>query len=443
MPLPQPFRFEQVIYPLWRRSMPRWIEPLASQVFRQRYPAYLDDGALQDAWQAARFLLDWHIWPGSEAESQLNSTRPGTSQYLSSQSPADLQALADAIDSSQPDISTAPLQAAPGLYHGGGLRIPAQWEAQQRVIVRFGTLYPWIWPMHARMIEAISQVAECEVLVESLIWAQVIHTYLVTRDRTRLAQLKFTVLPTDDIWVRDYGPIVCQSPAGAPVAVDATYAVLPHYPQADDNAMPRRWAAHHHMPVRPLDLFTEGGNLWSDGQGTLIMSAQIFYSNPYFTRETLEDYLHEVFDYHTLIVTPRLTLEETGHVDLLTKLADSETILLSAAESFTTQGALRETRRILQQARNAAGQHYNIVELPTPGLLLNWGTYTIRRAYTNALTVNGTVLVPTYAIAADDVALRTYQQHMPGVSVVPIDASRGAYGGGAVHCMTKEVPVTL
>jgi agmatine deiminase len=227
---------------------------------------------------------------------------------------------------------------------------------------------------------------------------------------------------------------------GQRVAVNPTYAVLPQYPQSDDNSMARRWAAHHQIPVQPLELFTEGGNLWSDGNGTLIMSSQIFYSNPYYTRETLLDYLHRIFDFEKLIITPRLTLEETGHVDLLVKLATENTIFVSHAESPSTAEIMRKAKRLFQRETNAAGEPYQVVELPTPPLYLNWFLYTIRRAYTNSLTVNGCVLVPTFHISQDDIALRLYDKHMPGFDVIPVDSRIGINGGGAVHCMTKEVP---
>jgi len=230
---------------------------------------------------------------------------------------------------------------------------------------------------------------------------------------------------------------------GHRVALNPTYDVLPQYPQRDDNGMGARWAAHHDIALQPLALHTEGGNLWSDGQGTLIMSSQIFYSNPYYTRETLLAYLHSLFDFEKVIITPRLTLEETGHVDLLVKLATPDTVFISAAQSFSTEEVLRKTKRLFQRERNAAGTPYQIAELPTPSLYLNWFNFTIRRAYTNALTINGCVLVPVFGIKQDDIALRTYEKYMPDYNIIPIDSSVGINGGGAVHCMTKEVPMPM
>ncbi|MEO1290822.1 MAG: agmatine deiminase family protein, partial [Chloroflexota bacterium] len=255
--------------------------------------------------------------------------------------------------------------------------------------------------------------------------------------------VEYLVLRADDVWIRDYGPMMCIADNGDRGAVNPMYDVLPQYPQHDDNGMGARYTAHHDFALQSLNLHTEGGNLWSDGKGTFIMSSQIFYSNRYYTRDRMLDYLHSIFKFEKAIITPRLTLEETGHVDLAVKLASEDTVFLSKAESFSTEEVLRKVKRIFQRETNAQGNPYNIIELPTPRLYLNWINFTIRRGYTNALTVNNQVLVPVFGIKQDEEALRLYEEHMPDYTIIPIDSRVGINGGGAVHCMTKEVPVVV
>lgn len=409
-------RFEYVIYPLWRRTVPRWAKPAAELFFNRAFPAYVDRHPPQDVSEMARYLADQGIIDGG-----------------------DLNDIASLLESAPTPESVDP-SAQPQAHDGSLLRIPAQWEPSERVLMSWGAVYPPLWPMHAQMAEAISHVADAEILVTSDVWARAVWGYLQQRGLANMVNIKPLVLPTNDIWIRDYGPIIGTASDGHKVALNATYAVLPQYPQALDDNMTNAWAAYHDMPVQPLTLHTEGGNLWSDGQGTLIMSSQIFYSNRYFNRRTLEAYLHTLIDYDKLIITPRLTLEETGHVDLLVKLASADTVFVSASTSASTYQALNKVRRQFERETNAQGQPYNVIELPTPPLYLNWGTYTIRRAYTNAFTVNRRVMVPVYGIPQDDIALRTYETHMPGYEIIPIESAVGINGGGAVHCMTKEVP---
>ncbi|MCU0511319.1 MAG: agmatine deiminase family protein [Anaerolineae bacterium] len=406
-------RFEYVVYPVWRRRLPDLLKPLAGAAFRALLPVEHDENPPATPEQMAAYLTEWDILDGDGLVGVL----------------ADCPAVIETVDG----------QARPPAHDGRPVRVPAQWEPQESVLISFGCLYPPVWPMHARMIEAISQVATAEVLVSSPLWARAVWVYLQRRGLAHMARVRLLVLPTNDIWIRDYGPIIGFDPDGRRVAVDPVYAVLPDYPQHLDNGMTIPWAAHRRLPVQPLPLDWEGGNLWTDGRGTLITTEQIFYSNPWYDRAGIEAFLHRYFAFDKLIITPRLTLEETGHVDMLVRLATPETVLVSAPEA-TTAEALRKTRRLFERETNAHGQPYQVIDLPTPPLYLNWFVYTVRRSYTNALLVNGAALVPVYGLALDDIALRRYEQALPGWRIIPVDSRAGINGGGAVHCMTREIP---
>jgi len=409
-------RFDYIVYPLWRQRMPAWLKPLAEAALSQVYPVQEDRRPPADPMMMAQSLSKWGIIhePLQAIAADLSAVPPEAVEVVDRQA-----------------------QAAP--HDGSPVHLPAQWEATESVLLSWPVVYPPVWPMHAQMAEAISAVARCEICVPTALWGQAVYVYLARRGRARLENVRLLVLPTNDIWIRDYGPIVGRSSDGQRVALSATYAVLPQYPQSDDDGMAAHYAAHRSLKLQPLPLYTEGGNLWTDGRGTLLMSEQIFYSNPYHGRDSLLKVLHQHIAFDKLILTPRLTLEETGHIDLLVKLAAPDVALLSAP-TWTSSEALRKARRTLERASNAQGQPYTLLELPTPPLKLNWLTYSLRRHYTNALTVNGRVLVPVYRLPTDEQALRIYEQAMPNHEIIPIDSAIGANGGGAVHCMTKEIP---
>jgi agmatine deiminase len=203
--------------------------------------------------------------------------------------------------------------------------------------------------------------------------------------------------------------------------------------------MAGRWAAHNELPARKLDLRTEGGNLWSDGAGTLVMSDHIYVRNPDLSPDEIERRLRETLAFDRLILVPHLVMEETGHVDLLIKLADARTVLVSAPVGMNA-ARLEEAAAIFQRETNARGEPYRVFTLPSPPFYLNWGLFPVWRSYTNALTVNGRVLVPIFGVHTDEAALAVYRDAMPGHEIIGIDCSATANGGGAVHCLTKEIP---
>jgi len=411
------FRFETIHYPFWRRQFPSWMGKLPQSILKRFFLADIDIHISQTSYDIGAY------WVHSGIVNE------------------DISMIASWIDAQYPSIEIVNLDTTPASYIGDPVRVIAQWEPMQQILMRFGTFYPELWEMHAQMIEAISLHTPVHVFVDAPIWAKAIHAYLDWRGKATLDNVVYLILPTNDIWMRDYGPIMAKDSDDNPVVVKATYAVLPQYPQHEDNSMVYRWASHRDYPVLDLKLNTEGGNLWADAVGTLLMSSQIFYSNHAYDRDTLLNYLHSVLDFKKLIVLPRLTLEETGHIDLSVKMGNDNTLFIAQASSFTTGEVLRKTKRQLERETNANGDHYNLIELPTPPLYINWLMHTVRRTYTNALTVNNHILVPIYNIPEDDIALRLYADALPDKTIIPIDSSRGINGLGAVHCMSKEIPV--
>ncbi len=416
------FQFNYIPYPLWRRNAPKYLQPMLNRLYHRIYPVDEDRQPPQTGERMAAYLARYGLLATKDQREILRQLVDVESQVHHEHA-----------------TKTTPIP-----YDANSpLRIPAQWEKMESVFINWPILYPPLWELHGQMTESIVPVAQLIVTVPTLMWAQAAWVYLQERGNLtddQLANITFLIVPTDDIWVRDYGPIIGFDAQGHRVAVDARYVRQKPYGNRDDDNMPVRWAAHSGTPLLTLDLDTEGGNMWSDGEGTLIMSRAILDSNPRFNQTGIARYLRQFFDFEKLIITPYMTIESTGHVDLLVKLATSNTVLVSAPTTMSSAHRLRETATLFRRETNANNQPYRVIELPTPSLYLNWLAYPIRRSYTNALTINGRVLVPVYGLKTDDEALRIYADTLPDYDIIPIDCKIGANGGGAVHCMTKEVP---
>ncbi len=416
--MPLPIHFDYIPYPLWRRRGLEALKPLLRGRSTAQADALHGGTALQSPALMAQYLQKNQILPA------------GMSAAATRAALASLN-----ITPHQPDLSRQPI-AAPDMP----IRLPAQWETLEAVIAAFPVLYPPLWQSHAQIIEAISVVARADILIPDPAWANAVWLYLEARDLGKLENMRLIIMPTDDIWVRDYGPFTGRAANGDRLMLGAAYDPLPAYPQANDDAFAARYAASSDIPFRAVDLHTEGGNFWSDGSGTLIASEGIYTRNPHLSRPEVERRLREAFSFEKLIVTPSLWREETGHVDLLVKLADAHTVLITNPSLPFNKSRLRQAHSIFQREANANGDPYTIFTLPAVKPYLNWGVYPIWRSYTNSLTVNGRVLVPTFLLESDDAAFGIYKAAMPNHEIIPIRCDLAANGGGAVHCLTKEVP---
>ena len=143
----------------------------------------------------------------------------------------------------------------------------------------------------------------------------------------------------------------------------------------------------------------------------------------------------------TLIVVPPLRMEGTGHVDVFVKLATPDTLLVTEPRSIVNGRRLTEVAQLLSTSRSAAGSSYRVVALPSVPAYCNWGVSRIWPSYTNALTVNHRVLVPTYGFPERDAtALAVYCRVMPDHEIIGINARVAANAGGTIHCLTMQIP---
>ena len=60
--------------------------------------------------------------------------------------------------------------------------------------------------------------------------------------------------------------------------------------------------------------------------------------------------------------------------------------------------------------------------------------------YANFLFVNGALLVPTYDVETDDVALKRLKAAVPDREIVAVPSRALIYQHGSLHCATMQFP---
>ena len=92
----------------------------------------------------------------------------------------------------------------------------------------------------------------------------------------------------------------------------------------------------------------------------------------------------------------------------------------------------------LKNVRDARGR---VLEIET----IHEGDYSVLvydecRSYINSYLVNDAVIVPGYNHERDAWAVETYESIYPERTVVQVQISDIAIGGGGVHCITQQEP---
>jgi hypothetical protein len=138
-----------------------------------------------------------------------------------------------------------------------------------------------------------------------------------------------------------------------------------------------------------------------------------------------------------------LPFDGIHHIDMHIKLLDEETLLIGQYPTGTADGPQIEAnlQYILSTFNSLFGTPYKVIRIVMPpdgngDYPDAFGDY---RTYTNAVFVNKTVILPTYAQQYDTTAIRIYREALPGYTVTGINCNSIIPQSGAIHCITKEI----
>lgn len=248
---------------------------------------------------------------------------------------------------------------------------------------------------------------------------------------TDLSQVRFVGADADTVWMRDYGPLVVRGARGERWTVHFDYPTRPLDDELAATVTPLLWPDRRLVRV-PMSI--EGGNLLSDGAGRCLTTTLAHETDPIVRSPAgVARMLGRYLGCRDLIVLPRLAGEPTGHVDMLATITGPGEVIVGRYDPEVdpeNAALLEEAAATLQRAG------FLVRRVPMPDN--SDGKF---RSYTNALAVNGVVMVPTYD--EDEIterrALKVFRAAYPGRRIVGIDARAIIDLDGAVHCAAMSV----
>jgi agmatine deiminase len=195
-----------------------------------------------------------------------------------------------------------------------------------------------------------------------------------------------------------------------------------------------------------FDFVLEGGAIEVDGAGTLLTTKQCLLGssrNPTLDAPQLEARLRWALGVeHVVWLDHGLANDHTdGHIDTLARfVAPGIVVCMESASNDPNGDALDSIIRDLKAARTAANERLEIVTVPSPGAVLDASGALLPASYTNFYIANTVVVVPTYGVAADERAVRAFEELFPGRKVVGLPCKEVVVGGGGFHCTTQQQP---
>ena len=273
----------------------------------------------------------------------------------------------------------------------------------------------------------------------------------LARAGVTLSNVRFQTCETNDTWARDHGAITMLDTNG-PSLLDFTFNGWGLKFAADkDNLITRQLVKAGQLKgtyTNRLGFVLEGGSIESDGQGTLLTTAECLLSpnrNGQLNRVEIEEYLRRTFHVQRVLWLEHGYLrgdDTDSHVDTLARFCDPETIAYVRCEDDTDEHyeELAQMEKELQAMRTAEGKPYRLLPLPLPDPIA-FDNERLPATYANFLILNDAVLYPTYAQPEKDHrASEVLRQAFPGREIVGIDCRPLIKQHGSLHCVTMQYP---
>ncbi len=261
--------------------------------------------------------------------------------------------------------------------------------------------------------------------------------------------VSFANIPTNDTWIRDYGP-VCAVSGHRKFLLDFQFDGWgQRYNWQLDNAVTAslvkdlRFSASY----QSIDQVLEAGNIEINGQGELLCSRACFDRNcPLPDTEFTK--LEEGFErwlgcrkVHWLDQI-RLAGDDTcGHVDTLARFCTNDIIAYSASRNpkDVNRETLGRLSMQLSEINKQGCNRFELVPLHLPDPIFLNGQQ-LPATYTNFLITNNCVLVPVFQDRQDDCTLKLMDELFPDREIIDIESSALIHERGGLHCAAMQIP---
>ena len=339
-----------------------------------------------------------------------------------------------------------------------GYRLPAEWEPHQGVWLSWPTdrrCWPRDWKFVQRKFAEIALKLSCfETVYVNLIESEWERVTTLLQDCQKqgagaLGRIHFFNHPTDDVWIRDYGPIYLRGRgAEAVAATNWEYNGWGEkHPYMLDDRVPFLIHQSTGVPIINRSMVMEGGAVETNGEGDLVVSRNCLLNpnrNPGLSKDEISRILQEglgVKRVHWL--DGCIEGDDTdGHVDNLVRFSQPYTVLVASTDDPEDQNyeMLRRVWKQCECLRSVSGRRFRIVPVPIPRATYADGRQ-LPMSYLNFYIANGAVFVPVFGQRGpDETALAALVTAFPSREIIPIDCRKLILEGGALHCLTQQVP---
>lgn len=337
--------------------------------------------------------------------------------------------------------------------------LPPEWNPQRAILINWphrnnhewDSLREAINATYLAIVKAVATTQSIMIICYDIEQRNQIQNWLV-QTNVNLPRIRFFIIPSDDIWTRDYGPLTLRYQEYTRILNFQFNGWGNKYPALRDNLVTAELYNQSFFPqaeLSAINFVLEGGSLETDGLGTLLTTRRCLHPknrNPDYNQDQIEQMLKEHLGMQQILWLDegQLVGDDTdGHIDTLARFVNSKTIcytqcLNAQDENFTSLAAMENQ---LCRLENIAGQRYRLLPLPLPQPIHSLiSGQRLPATYTQFLITNHLILLPFYEDPQDLIAKNVLQSCFPTREVVGIPCRPLLENYGSLHGIAMQIP---
>lgn len=308
-------------------------------------------------------------------------------------------------------------------------RFPAEWETHRAT---------WLcWPHNRETWPNNLAAAQEEFARFALALAEVEDVFVLASEELPLlkgaSRITPVDLPTNDSWIRDYGPtFVKSSRNSSTLGINWIYDGWgKKYPPFDlDQQAASSILNYLEMEKVDSELILEGGSIESNGDSICLTTLRCqTRRNPGLSVAEIETELRHKLGLPQIVMLNSVEIDgddTDSHVDQVARFVARDRVVIS--------------RRQVGAACPTLGElGLDWIELPDPDPVMLFGVV-LPASYTNFYIANGLVVVPQFDDPADAIALSILGEQFADRDVIGLPSRQLAVGLGSFHCLSQQQP---
>ncbi|HIL79840.1 MAG TPA: agmatine deiminase family protein [Myxococcales bacterium] len=339
-----------------------------------------------------------------------------------------------------------------GVADAQSRRVPAEWEPQEALWLQ------WPGPFEKTYEPAYAEIANIVVQYQPL---HILYNSNPIRNQARTAitaaggnpdhpQITWHAIPNHNAWMRDNGPVYVIENGQMRIqdwVFDAWGGAFGTFPHASDDAAPVAVGAYLGMPVDPVNIVHERGNLEFNGVDTVMLNWNVIGNpnrgNGYANKAAAEVDLKNHFGVQRVIwadgpISGDLT---AGHIDGIARFIDANRVVIANCTTLSQcQPGSPDDQVYDATALAAETAGFEVLRMDFEATITHGGS-SFDANYMNWGLGNGWVILVGFNNPATDTAAKArLEAWFPDRDVYVVEMLDSWVAGGGVHCHTNDQP---